>query len=127
MSDTETPTDGSGEPHYTTEGFEVIEELRTYSEGDDVTIHTDEGPIGGQITNKHQTETELSLLVDPFDPRCLYEGARLSLDGGGEDHAGWSVTAGLFGISSHEDIDLGRVRSVSQPDDSDDGGGEVEQ
>ena len=129
MSDTETPTH-DGEPQHTTEGLEVIEELRTFDEGDEVTIRTDEGPFTGRIELVDATDrsvqnqvSEHVVFIDLFGLEqtrwhTIQDDVRLDIfaDGGFGD--GWFVPATL--LHHNDELDLGRVRSVSRPDDSDD-------
>jgi len=108
--------DENGEPVFTREGTEVIEALRTCEEGDELTVHTDEGAIEGEIMIKSQQETDLVAFVEPSDS-ALEDDLILAIKGNGRDRAGWSVTAGLFRDDPYLDTAPTRVRRVETTDD----------
>ena len=124
MSDTETPTH-DGEPQHTTEGLEVIENLRTFNEGDEVTIRTDEELFTGRIEWIDASEHEHVVSIDVSDSEQIRQHTdrddiRLHIFASGGLGDGWFVPAALVRVGHIDSCDLGRVRSVSRPDDSDD-------
>jgi hypothetical protein len=124
MSDTETPTH-DGEPQHTTEGLEVIENLRTFNEGDEVTIRTDEELFTGRIEWIDASEHEHVVSIDVSDSEQIRQHTdrddiRLHIFASGGLGDGWFVPTALVRVGHIDEKDLGRVRSVSRPDDSND-------
>jgi hypothetical protein len=129
MIDAERPTDEDEEPHDTQEGTEVIEDFRTYDEGDRVTIHTETCSIDGEITETDESNGEFWASVNPTDldqvEHCI--GAPvdspirvvLTIPAEAGD-GGWLVPATLS--VRHNDVlessgSLGRVRSIEDDDE----------
>ena len=120
----ETPTtDGEARPGHGDGSFEAIEGFLTHSEGSEVTIRTDEGPIDGRVGTVDEREQGRLAFVRPTDVEQVrrhttvtsLDEAVLAVRAERDDRDRWFAPATLVvksATGSQWQVALGRVHDI---------------